>query len=596
MLIVMHDVSRKQRWLSRGCFLCLIALGCAFLGCRGTSDATSKGSKPEGAGVDDSGGKSRPQLFRDVTLESGIDFVHQPVDHNEPFFMPRSVGSGGAFFDYDGDGLLDIYLLQNAGPDSDLTNRLYRQTADGFQDVSADSGLDVPGLGMGVACGDINNDGRVDVLLNEFGRARLFQNRSEGTVARFEEITESSGLDNRMWGTSTCFVDYDRDGWLDIVLVNYVNYDPSRWCADGGGRQDFCGPDAFPGRVTKLFRNEGRGDSVRFEDVTVSSGLSTRPGPGLGIFCADFDGDRWPDIFIANDGKPNHLWINQQDGTFKEEAISRGLAYNSMGKTEADMGIAIGDVDGDGMFDIFITHLSDETHTLWTQGPRGVFTDRTATSGLTATEWRGTGFGTVMMDVDNDGDLDLFLANGRVTRETGPLPQFADGLPEFWQPYAQRDQVLLNRDKRFIDASLENDALCQFAAVSRGMATADYNNDGRKDLLVTHIAGPPRLLLNVCSEAGHWLTVRAIDPTLNRDAYGAEVYVRAGEQQWMRWINPGYSFLCSNDPRAHFGLGESANVDEIRVIWPDGAEERFAGGSIDREVTLRRGEGQMVNR
>jgi hypothetical protein len=246
------------------------------------------------------------------------------------------------------------------------------------------------------------------------------------------------------------------------------------------------------------------------------------------------------------------------------------------------------------MIDVFVTHLSDETHTLWTQGPRGIFTDRTATSGLTSTQWRGTGFGTVMMDVDNDGDLDLFLANGRVTRETGPLPELETGLPEFWHPYAQRDQVLLNQDGRFVDASLENDALCRYAAVSRGMATADFNNDGRKDLLITHVASPPRLLLNACKNAGHWLTVRAIDPPLKRDAYGAEVYVEAGGKQWMRWINPGYSFLCSNDPRAHFGLGREAEVTAIRVVWPDGSEERFPGGSVDRQVTLRRGEGQMI--
>ncbi len=539
-----------------------------------------------------------PELFEDVTSELGIDFVHRPVEHEQTYFMPRCVGSGGAFFDFDGDGLLDLYLVQNAGPDSEHVNQLYHQRDGRFVNVSANSGLDVGGYGMGVACGDVNNDGRVDVVLNEYGRARLLLNQTQDHRPRFEDVSEAAGVSNPMWGTSASFVDFDRDGWLDLVLVNYVNYDPSRWCADGSGRQDFCGPDAFPGRVSKLFRNRGADahGQVSFEDVTVSSGLSDRPGPGLGVFCADFNGDLWPDIFIANDGQPNHLWINQRNGKFQEEAITRGLGYNAMGKTEADMGIAIGDVDTDGMFDIFVTHLTTETHTLWHQGPRGIFVDRTATSGVTRTAWRGTGFGTTMGDLDNDGDLDLIVANGRVTRTAGPLPPVRPSLPDFWHPYAERDQILLNDGQgRFQDASVVNRALCQLATVSRGLACADFDNDGHLDILVTEIAGPPKLLRNKGGKQGHWLQVRARDPKLNRSAHGAEVYVQSGKDRRMRWINPGYSYLCSNDPRAHFGLGSSATYDQIIVVWPDGAAERFAGGDADREVTLRRGDGETID-
>jgi hypothetical protein len=533
-----------------------------------------------------------PNLFRDVAAELGVDFVHHASDREHMYFMPRSSGSGGAFLDYDGDGRLDLYLIQNDGPDSQYTNRLYRQTDSGFVDVSQASGLDLAGFGMGVACGDVNNDGRVDVLLNEYNNARLLLNQTTDATPRFVDITASSGLENPMWGTSACMFDYDRDGWLDLVLVNYLTYDASRWCADGRSRQEFCGPDAFAGRVTKLYHNLGQAGSVRFHDVTVPSGFGSQPGPGYGVFCADFDGDHWPDVFIANDGKPNHLWINQQDGTFKEQAVTRGLAYNSMGTSEADMGVAVGDVDSDGMFDIFATHLATETHTLWRQGPRGIFVDRTATSGFTAAKWRSTGFGTVMVDVDNDGDNDLLLANGGVTRNAGPQGELAPWVDEFWGEYAQRDQILLNRGTgSFVDASLANEAMCGLAAVSRGLAAGDFNNDGRLDMLVTHIAGPVRLLQNVDASGGHWLLVRAVDPELKRDAYGAEVYVQAGSRRWMRWINPGYSYLCSNDPRAHFGLGSVDQLDAIRVIWPDGGEETFAGGAVDREVTLRRGEG-----
>ena len=544
---------------------------------------------------------SDTSLFVDVTSELGVDFTHAPGGHDQKYFMPLCVGSGGAFFDFDNDGSLDILLLQNSGPDSQNSNRLYRQDGGSFHDVTENCGLDVSGFTMGASAGDINNDGKVDVLITEYGRARLFMNQSSAGSPKFVDVSEIAQIENDGWGTSSCFIDYDRDGWLDIVLVNYVSYDPSRWCADAGGRQDYCGPDAFVGRPTRLFRNlgdddnDGIGDS-RFEDVTISSGLSARPGPGLGVFCADFDGDRWPDIFIANDGAPNHLWINKQDGTFAEEAVTRGLGFNSMGKSEADMGIAIGDVDGNGLFDVFVTHLTTETHTLWRQEPRGVFTDSTATSGLTATQWRGTGFGTAMNDVDNDGDLDLILVNGRVTRLLEPVSNLSPSLNEFWSEYGERDQILLNDGNgKFVDASLENAALSKYATISRGLACGDFNNDGSIDLLVTRIGEAPSLYQNRNEALGNWLLVSAKDPKLNRDAYGAEIYVIAGEKQFMRWINPGYSYLCSNDPRAHFGLGKISKVDQIRVIWPDGISEEFEGTDANRHVRIIKGQGNPVD-
>lgn len=608
-MVYSQGVGRAIRWAAEAgsrsapvwimaCCLCLAGCGSRSGESGGPADSAGKPAPVATSGID--GSNSADDLFAEATRAWGIDFVHRVVEHEQPFFMPRSVGSGAALFDYDADGDLDLYLIHNGGPGSGAVNRLYRQTEGKFEDVGAGSGLDVDGYGMGVACGDVNNDGRVDLLLTEYGRSRLFLNESQDGTPRFRDSTEAAGLDNRLWGTSACFTDYDRDGWLDMVLVNYVNYDPSRWCADGSSRQDFCGPDHFAGRVTMVYQNLGRGEgedtgAVRFKDVTVASGLASRPGPGLGVFCADFDGDHWPDIFIANDGKPNHLWMNQKDGTFKEEATSRGLAYNSMGKSEANMGVAIGDVDSNGMFDIFVTHLSDETHTLWSQGPAGIFVDRTAMSGITAAKWRGTGFGTVMADVENDGDLDMLIANGRVTRESGPMPELEAGLPDFWKPYAQRDQILLNQGQgRFQDVSEATPSLCRFAGVSRGMAAADVNRDGAVDILVTRIAGPPSLLINQSKSRGHWLLVRAMDPKLNRDAYGAEVYVLTDGRQWMRWVNPGYSYLCSNDPMAHFGLGEVTQVKALQVRWPDGTLEEFPGGAVDRQMTLQRGAGKVL--
>jgi hypothetical protein len=539
---------------------------------------------------------AKPGWFRDVTEEVGLDFVHDAGPTGR-YFMPQIMGSGAALFDFDGDGLLDIYLVNNGGP-AGRTNRLFHQGRDGrFTDVSAGSGLDVAGYGMGVAIGDVNNDGRPDVLLTEYGGVRLFLNNGNGT---FTDVTREAGLDRLLWGTSASFVDYDRDGWLDLVVVNYVDYEPSRSCGDPGGSRDYCGPHMFPGTVTKLYRNlgaaPGKAGAVRFEDVTLNAGLGGTPGPGLGVVCADFNGDRWPDIFVANDGQPNRLWINQKDGTFKDEAAARGIAYNGMGQAQAGMGVALGDLDGTGAPSLFVTHLIAETNTLWKQGKTGAFEDRTAAAGLVRTRWRGTGFGTVLADFDQDGALDLAVVNGRVARDArfATDPAAAAGLDPFWRPYADRNQLFANDGKgAFRDVSLENDPFCGSAAVSRGLAVGDVNGDGALDLLVTTVAGRARLYRNVAPDRGHWLLVRAVDPALGgRDAYGAEVTVHAAGRRRKCWLNPGSSYLCSNDPRAHFGLGGAERVDAIDVIWPDGSEEVFAGGPVDQVVVLRKGEGK----
>jgi hypothetical protein len=561
-----------------------LLLLCLTLGCGPSAPATPAGAPPP------------PPWFRDVTEESGIDFVHDAGPTGQ-YFLPQLMGSGAALFDFDNDGRLDAYLVQNAGPDSGATNRLFHQEPDGtFRDVSAGSGLDVAGHGMGVAIGDVNNDGLPDVLLTEYGRTRLFLNNGNGT---FTDVTRESGLDSSAWGASASFFDYDRDGWLDLVVVNYVSYDPSRECAQSSGQRDFCVPHSFTGTVTRLFRNlgpkaQGKAGGVRFEDVTMSSGIGRVPGPGLGVYCADFDGDGWPDIFVANDAQPNRLWINQKDGTFKEEAARRGIAYDVMGKAAGNMGVAVGDVDGNGLFDVFVTHLTEENHTLWAQERPGQFRDRTAAAGLTNPGWHGTGFGTVLADFNHDGAPDLAIVNGRVSRGPG---HGGDQLAPFWRPYAERNQLFANDGGgRFRDLSA-TDPFGALAAVSRGLACGDVNGDGALDLLVTAVAGRARLYRNVAPKAGHWLMVRAVDPAHKRDAYGAVVTVSAGGHRWLSAVNPGHSYLCSNDVRAHFGLGPAERVDSIRVRWPDGdlREEVFAGGSVDRIVLLRRGEGQLVS-
>jgi hypothetical protein len=560
------------RWHAAGTLAFLAAVFLGACGCRKPSARLPAA-------------EAEPPWFKDVTDELGLDFVHDPGPLDGKFPMPQIVGSGAALFDLDGDGLLDVYLLNNGGPKG-RPNQLFRRLPSGkFENISKGSGLDFSGHCMGVAVGDYDNDGRPDVLVTMVGGVRLFHNEGHG---KFRETTREAGLDNPAWGASAAFLDYDRDGKLDLLIVNYVDHDPSWRCTSPAGQPDYCSPNTFRGRVSRLYRNRGDGT---FTDVTVASGLGRRTGPGLGVLCADFDGDGWVDIFIANDGKPNHLWINQKDGTFKEEAILRGVAVNAMGQAQAGMGVAIGDVDGDGMFDLFITHLGAEQHTLWKQGPRGMFRDRSGPAGLTAPRWRGTGFGACMVDLDNDGAPDIVLVNGRVAKG----PPVADRLPgdPHWHPYLERNQLFANDGKgRFTDRSPVEPDLCGPPNMGRGLAHGDLDGDGGVDLLVTTAGGRARLFRNVAPRKGHWLSVRALESAGKRDALGAEITVKAGGRAWKGDVRSADSYLCASEPRVHLGLGGAARYDAIEVLWPDGSRERFGGGAVDRRVVLRQGTGQ----
>jgi enediyne biosynthesis protein E4 len=592
----MPSMRRTASWLGGGVLALLLALGGLWLWIHSPGPAAPP--------VD-----GRPAWFRDVSEEVGLNFVHD-AGPTGTYPMPQSIGSGAALFDFDRDGLMDIYLLQNGGPNG-ATNRLYRQLPGGrFQDVSKGSGLDIAGYNMGVAVGDVNNDGWPDVLVTQFGGVKLFLNNGDGT---FTDVTREAGLDNPLWGTSAAFVDYDRDGWLDLVIVNYVLYVPSHECPTASGKPEFCAPHPFPGSAAKLYRNLGRTDpanpkTVRFADVTLPSGIGKLAGPGLGVVCADFDGDGWPDVFVANDGQPNYLWINRpnkEPGTrsatprvFVEEAASRGLAYNGMGQAQSNMGTALADVDGDGLLDLFIPHVTSEQNTLWKQGPRGLFHDATASAGLFGSAWRATGFGAALADFDQDGFPDLAVVNGDIQASyTAPEASTVHELGPFWSWYAQRNQLFANDGAgRFQDVSRPGEPFCASPNVARGLAWGDVDGDGAIDLLVTTIGGPAHLYRNVVPGRGHWLMVRAVDPNLNRDAYGAQITVRAGGRSRVALINPGQSFLCSNDSRAHFGLGTTERVDSLRVLWPDGAEEGFRGGPVDRVVVLEKGKGEAVEK
>ncbi len=513
--------------------------------------------------------------------------------------MPQQQGSGCAFI-HDGDGTVYLYLLQNAGPKSTSVNRLYKRLANGkLQDVTAGSGLDVSGYNMGVAVADVNNDGLPDVLLTQFGGVRLFLNQGGG---RFEDVVnaEESGLKNTLWGMSAAFS-------IMTAMVGSIrrrqlrHHDPARLDIVGRtGARDYCGPDHLPWTCSKLFHNLGPCPAkdgkpaarVRFEDVSFDSGLGRLPGPGLGVVCADFDGDGWPDIFIANDKAPNRLWINRHDGTFVDEAVSRGCAYNNMGKAYAGMGIAVGDTTNDGLLDLYVTHLRAQTNTLWKQESARAFYGPHLRGQATTPCW-ARHWCTVLADFDLDGFQDLAVVNGGIKRGSS-APNTGLG---FWEPYAERNQLFANDGSgRFRDLSPANKPFCGGWNVARGLACTDYFNEGVPDLLVTTIGNRARLFRNVAPNRGHWLKVRALDPQRNRDAYGAEVRVRAGEQHWFRVINPAQSFACSNSSAALFGLGNVTQIDSILVHWPDSPKDEwqeFPGGAVDRSLVLRKREGPL---
>lgn len=501
--------------------------------------------------------------------------------------LPQIMGSGGGLLDYDNDGLLDIYLVQFDGPDA-----LYRQAAQRrFADATRPANINAAGTGMGVACGDVNADGFPDLLVTNDGPNQLWVNNGDGT---FVDTTASSGMSGSGWSTAAAFFDYDGDGLLDLCTVDYVDYFPGQHCENGSGRKDYCGPSAYSGTVDRLYRNLGlspEGAGAAFEDRTVAAGLAAAAGKGLGLVCRDFNDDGRPDIYVANDMEPNHLWVQQPDGTFLEEALLRGVAVNRLGQAEASMGVISEDFNGDGRFDLFMTHLRGETNTLYVALDSGEFLDTTPESGLGLPSLPFTGFGTVAVDLEHDGDLDLIIVNGRVKRAR----RFErTDVAAFWSDYAEPNLLFLNMGSGRFSQSGIGGALTHRVEVSRGLAPGDLDNDGDTDFLLTNCGGPARLFENVCPVAGRWLQLRLVDTRGNRDAFGARVAVRCGDREFVREVTTGGGYLTCRDPRLQFGLGDTVGYDEITVLWPDGVRETFPGGAADRFLLLRRGDGQVL--
>ena len=577
----------------------LAAAGAIFApGCWNPSGGTPARSAGQG-----------PALFEDVTSTSGIDFQHWCGDGGK-FFFPEVMGSGVALLDYDRDGDLDLFAVQGmpakadrpGPPQSSASSRLFRQDEKGrFTDVTSEAGLeDDEPYGMGVAAGDVNNDGWPDLYVTKFGRDRLFVNEQ----GRFVDVTDSAGVDNPRWGCSACFFDYDRDGWLDLFVVNYVDYYPSQRCIEPNGSEDYCHPRQFSSSPAKLFRNvtgakqphandlpDRSAPLVQFQDVSLETGIDEVPGPGLGVLPADFNGDGWIDVYVANDAAANFLWINQEGKSFREDAVPAGAACDIAGKPQSSMGVTSGDVNGDGLSELFMTHLDGEYSTLYMQFASGSFEDRTARSGLAGPTIPYTGFGTGFFDADLDGDLDLAIVNGRVRRPDRDRISPTDPTG-FWKTYAEANQLFVGDGKGTFSEVSTGQPFCAKPGVGRGLAVGDLDNDGDLDLVTSEINGPIRIFHNTAPRQGNWLVVAAIDPQRGgRDAHGAVVTVEAGGHRWSRDINPAFSYLSSNDPRAHFGIGTGKSVERIVVQWPDGRQEAFPGGEVNRLIAVRQGEG-----
>ena len=530
------------------------------------------------------GGDSQTMMFRDITAASGLDFVHT-VDPTGKFPLPEVLGAGCAVFDANDDGRLDLYFT-DAGRfgGAGAANALFLRGEDGrYQDATASSGLGDEGFGMGVAVGDLDNDGDLDVYVGNYGSDALYRNDGGG---KFTDITKSAGIGNDKWTSSIAFLDYDADGLLDIFVVNYVVFDENRRCENPKSGRDYCGPQMFKGEPDVLYRNKGGGV---FEDVSDQLGISSVASNGLGLVVEDFNDDGWVDVFVANDAEANHLWMNTGQGGFREEALSLGVAVNAFGVTEASMGVAAGDIDGDGDCDLFMTHLMNERNTLYVRTDYG-FEDGSRESGLAAPSFPFTGFGTVMFDVDHDGDLDLAIANGRVMR--GDLDTRA-GPDPLWGAYAEPNQFFLGDGAgKFEDVSKVDPAFCGTVEITRALVLADLDDDGDLEIVVGNCRGPARIYENTASKAGKWLRVRAVDSQLRRDVYGAVIRVFAQGRVLRRTVGPGRSYISSSMIDCHFGLGPAAAVDRIEVRWPGGVTETFPGCDANQSVTLTRGQGK----
>ncbi len=522
---------------------------------------------------------ARPPVFVDVTASAKIDFVHKSGASPEKY-MVETFGSGVAWLDYDNDGFQDLYFV-NGAPGA--ANVLYRNNKDGtFRDVTAQARVDGSGAGKGayktgVAVGDYDNNGYLDLYVTSLGPNVLYRNNGDGT---FTDVTSAAGVAGGAseWSTSTGFLDIDRDGDLDLYVTNYldVRLKENPYC---GLRKDgyrmYCHPTMFDGMADRLFRNNGNGT---FTDVSRQAGIANPSGKGLGVAICDFDRDGDPDIYIANDMVRNFLYRNNGNGTFVDVAHAAGVGFDTNGKPQAGMGVDCADVDANGFPDIFVTNFSEELNTLYSNQGGELFEDVTVKAGL-GSGFIPLGFGTKLYDYDNDGDLDIHVTNGHVIDNV-----------KLYQPnlsYAQKDLLYENVGGRFRDVSAQAGTALQAERVGRGLAVADFDNDGKLDVVISSVGRPAVLLRNQSAGGGNWITIRAQGSKSNGFGLGATVRVQTSSGLQVREINNVASYLSANDIRLHVGLGTAKIVQQIEVLWPSGTKQILKDVAVNQILVIK---------
>jgi len=522
--------------------------------------------------------------FVDITKSAKITYEH--VSSPEKRYIVESMSGGVALLDYDNDGLLDIYFVNSLTVDlvkasGKTKSFLYRNNGDGtFADVTAKAGVGDKMYGMGVAVGDYNNDGFDDVYVTCVGPNHLLKNNGNGT---FSDVTTNAGVSDPRWSTGASFLDYDDDGKLDLMVANYVAFDFKNLPEFGKGRlcqykgvPVQCGPRGLPGDGDSLYHNEGNGS---FRDVTKKAGVSDPNGYyGMGIISSDFDEDGLVDIFVANDSTPNFFYKNNGNGTFEEIGFLSGTAVNENGSEQGSMGVTAGDYDHDGLLDLFITNFDDEYNVLYRNAGRGSFVDVSYEAGVATISLPYVGWGTKFFDYDNDGWLDLFVANGHA--------------------YPQRDRYrqrkLLHRnnhDGTFSEVAAQSGSALMEERASRGTAFGDIDNDGDIDIVVNDLDGAPQLLRNDGGNKNNWITVKTIGTKSNRNGIGAKVKVVSGDLTQLDEVRSGGSYISQSDLRLHFGLEKRTSVDLIQVRWPSGAVDTLTNIPANKLVTVKEGKG-----
>ena len=527
-----------------------------------------------------------PGQFVDVAAAAGIT-VQNVSGSTQEYIVETSTG-GAAFFDYDNDGDIDIYLANGSSFDGfpagqHPTNRLYRNEDGFFTDVTPVAGVGDTSWSMGCAAADYDNDGYTDLYITNYGRNTLYHNRGDGT---FADVTEKAGVGDKGYGAGCAFGDYDRDGYVDLYVVNYIDFwreykstVPCVW----KNVDIFCGPRGMLPAADVFYRNNGDGT---FANFTTTAGLAGDAYYGYGAVFGDFDGDGWPDIFVANDSTPNMLYHNLGDGTFAKEGLASGLAYSGDGTDQGCMGVAVGDYDNDGHFDLFVTNFEGEYNVLYRNQGDGFFLDVSYPSKVAAAGNPEVGWGTAFFDYDNDGDQDIFVANGHT------YPQ-AD-LPHTNSSYRQPNFLFENAgDGTFSEVSARAGPAFAISEVSRGASFADYDEDGDVDILVTNLNSPPNLLRNEGGAGGNYLKVKTIGTRSNRNGIGTRVEIDADGKRQIGEVRSGTSYLSHSDMRLHFGLGAAAQVDRIELRWPSGMVQVLEDVAANQELVVREPQGNQ---